>query len=1680
MLLQDPNHREELDDDVDNAFSKINGTVQQSSHFADVSSIDVPLTHLPVLTPRSKTANSRTGLAKSLPYASLDAPRSATEEQNVLIKTWAILLHQYAASDRVAFAIIGKAGPSGHSSGQASTQVLVSHWSTTPTAFAQSSGPQFQFVTFDPSQHGTRVNTALDFSAIYHSNNDFSYVLHWSEEGARDLRLYTKQPSVPTKFASALWTTLLEINTRVRTADPLLSKRLISKADQRAISSFITTPVFEERKCLHHLFLESARATPHAPAVQGWDGSFTYAELDQLSKNVASQLLRRGVRKGQYVPFSFEKSVWMVVAIIGILRAGGVVASIDPSQPQSRAREIIQETGATVIVASNAQASIFAGLVDTIVPISADSVHYTVDDTGLHTPLPQVYPADPAVIIFTSGSTGKPKGIVIQHGAVATRMVAEGRAFQYHGARTLQFAASTWDIFMTDIFTTLAFNGCVCIPSEEDRRFNLAKFCADYDVSLALITPSLANLLEPTRFPTLKTLIFGGEALKEEVIRKWEAIDGISLHQGYGPAETGPCVATRLAERPEILGYALDNSVCILVDPSDPNQLVPLGAVGELVVGGPSLLREYINNPSKTDAAVIESPSWAFDLMTPVRRFYRTGDLLRYSVDTLDGRLEFVGRTDDQVKYHGQRIELGEIEHHLSRLPGVESCIVALIKTGVFKDRLVAVVQAGKSSGGNSYGNQLSLRYDQNITITHMRSFLSSRLPEFMIPNELLVVHELPHNSSMKLDRGRVTKWISDMQSRPSEAIANPHTPSNELLAHESTARAIAREYARIVAGDNVSRRREYEGRDFNLQGGGIDSIQIMSLSMFITQQFGFQVPMTDILSSRATVRSIASVIDANKSHNLGIGQGQPLSMRDKIRIPLASSMPAPSQHFPEEIKGSRVFLTGASGFLGIEILRQLLARPNTHVYALVRGSSQSQAREHLVQKAISASWWQDAYHTRLHVWHGDLTLPQLGLSHSQWQMLQGQTSPSIDAIIHNGAKVHYSQDYETLKKTNVSPTVELLKAVHNREEPLHSFVFVSGGQQLSFDDSEDEKNASKSLKGSGYARSKAVSEQIVRRFANQKGSKARHVRIVKPGFIIGDSERGHANQSDFIWRLIAACVEIGFYNEDEADSWLFISDTTRVAQVILHSVFEEDAKFVTKVLDGLRFKTLWTLLQEKFGFELQPLHRQQWLARLQQSVAQKKEKHVLFPLLYLLEASDEPIGVFHGPLDPSAGVQAALDANITYLINSRFLIRADSVLTPTTSVASTVPVTDVIDVQSLREQFPALHHGVVAFNNAAGTVLHREAAESTHRYMTSFPYELGRDDPASALKTQRLQDRFAELAAFMNADPDEIAFGQSTTFLLRSLGQALKPLLNSDCEIIVSVLCHEASAAAWLALAKDLGIAIKWWAPPPGDDPVLSLDTLRPLLTPKTRLVACNHVSNVVGTIHPIRQVADLVHRIPGAVIVVDGVAWAPHRPIDVKALDVDFYCFSWYKVFGPHVAQLYGRRSAQKRALVGISHFFLGEMPGLDWRLRLGANSFELEEALVPITRYLKRVGWDNIIAQETVLQDVFLAYLRRRSEVFRIFGEKSSDPAKRVPVITFEVIGHSSTVVTNKVNQRGRFRVVSGNCWAPRPTHDVLGLGAEGLIRVSFVHYNTVAEVQEFCVELDSVLETLKAGK
>lgn len=296
---------------------------------------------------------------------------------------------------------------------------------------------------------------------------------------------------------------------------------------------------------------------------------------------------------------------------------------------------------------------------------------------------------------------------------------------------------------------------------------------------------------------------------------------------------------------------------------------------------------------------------------------------------------------------------------------------------------------------------------------------------------------------------------------------------------------------------------------------------------------------------------------------------------------------------------------------------------------------------------------------------------------------------------------------------------------------------------------------------------------------------------------------------------------------------------------------------------------------------------------------------------------------------------------------------------------------------------------------------------------------------------------------------------------------------------MIVSVLCHEAGVTAWIALAKSLGISIKWWTPAGGmgnnTDPKLSLETLRTLLSPKTRLVCCGHVSNITGTIEPIKEIADLVHTIPGALLCVDGVAWAPHRPIDVKNLGVDFYVFSWYKVFGPHIAQIYARRTVQQRYLTNLNHYFF-DPKALSVRLGLGNSCIELEHSVVPIINYLDELGWDSIIAHEEVITAHLVDYLIANPDLYTVYGSQTSDPKDRVSLISFSVKGVASEKVAEGIHETSNCRLITGDCWSPRTVHDVIGRPDDGIIRASLVHYNSVDEIKTFIENLDRVVRTL----
>ncbi|KAG5929982.1 hypothetical protein E4U42_003636 [Claviceps africana] len=401
------------------------------------------------------------------------------------------------------------------------------------------------------------------------------------------------------------------------------------------------------------------------------------------------------------------------------------------------------------------------------------------------------------------------------------------------------------------------------------------------------------------------------------------------------------------------------------------------------------------------------------------------------------------------------------------------------------------------------------------------------------------------------------------------------------------------------------------------------------------------------------------------------------------------------------------------------------------------------------------------------------------------------------------------------------------------------------------------------------------------------------------------------------------------------------------------------------------------------------------------------------------------------------------------------------------------------IDV--VRKQFPGLDKGSICFNNGSGALIYKGAIDSIVQTMSAPHMNLRGLDSKSHVEVKTRTAQYKKLASFMNAEPDEIAFGPSTTGLLRTLTNSLGPNLAPDSEIIVSVLCHEAGVTAWVALAKSLGLSIKWWAPAGGmgnnKDPKLTVETLRPLLSPKTRLVCCGHVSNITGTIEPIKEIADLVHTIPEALISVDGVAWAPHRPIDVKQLGVDFYVFSWYKVFGPHIAQIFARRIVQKRHLTSLNHYFF-EPTALSVRLGLGNSCIELEHSAVPIIDYVVgHVGWEAIVAHEEVITAHLLRYLTANPDLYTVYGCQTSTPEARVSLVSFSVNGVASDRVAHDIHETSNFRLISGDCWSPRTVHDILGLAEDGVLRTSLVHYNTVEEVESFIVVLDRIVRRLK---
>ncbi|KAG0648067.1 Nonribosomal peptide synthase, partial [Hyphodiscus hymeniophilus] len=1049
---------------------------------------------------------------------------------------------------------------------------------------------------------------------------------------------------------------------------PVTSLEILSVRDSDQLRSWNADLPEKENVCVHDLVLEHVKTCPASPAIVSWDGNMTYSQLDKASASLAGHLVDLGVTSEALVPVCFNKSMWAIVTMLAILRAGGAFVPLDPTHPKDRLEGIISKVKAKLLVGSPETIDLFR---DSKIKTLAvcPKLFGSFDAPRQFLPI-KVKTYNIAFVLFTSGSTGNPKGIMQEHASVSTSSLAHGKAMNVKStSRVLQYAAYTFDVSMMDIFTTLIYGGCICVPSEEDRMSNIAGIINKMEVNWALLTPSIAGLIVPEEVPCLQTLALGGEAVTRENVTRWA--DKVQLFNCYGPAECAACAIQLIdscSMKAAVIGRAFGCGLCWVVCQTNHDRLMPIGAVGELLVEGPTLARSYLDDMEKTRVGFIKSPTWPAEIAgTRTRRLYKTGDLVRYNSD---GSLDFVGRKDLQVKIRGQRVEISEVEHHLSIFPRLSLAVVANPKSGAYAKSLVAIIQLQQGAGDKRpekgtfcLVEQSRLAEWPSFNVSDLASSLKSKLPSYMIPSHWFVVEKIPLSISGKIDRKAADQWLASLSRQIESAVPRDIVSQAKVSRNDIISLKISSKLTTLVNPDADKDSSKFLGRDFFLHTLGLDSIQIISLITFIKREFGVKLVVGTLLRPTATIRSVVQRIEEVQ------GQGSQLVAEKSADIMTEF------ERYKIEMVGrlwgqgsslQNVFLTGSTGFVGSQILFELCARTEIRKIMLhVRASSAEDGLERVKKTAKLAGWWSGSFLGKLEVWTGDLSQPRLGLHQNHWDCLVGNAPllRRIHSVIHSGATVRWDMDFSTLRAANVESTLDILKLM-DETPSIQKFVYISGGYHGTVD---MQRNAAKDVViATGYAQTKYLSQLLIQEYCQSRSHRQTRVSIVKPSYIIGTIEDGIANIDDFLWRLIASCIHIGAFNEADLAGWIYISDVGHVATKIVECwdmINKTPSDPHVDITEGILVREFWSILINDFGYSLVPMKQEPWLAAIFSDIEARSESHPLWPLVDSLEKDQGRIGltldqmpdVGHVSSDNSR-VKAAIRRNVRHLREIGFL----------------------------------------------------------------------------------------------------------------------------------------------------------------------------------------------------------------------------------------------------------------------------------------------------------------------------------------------------------------------------------------------------------------------------------------
>ncbi|EPQ53638.1 alpha-aminoadipate reductase Lys1p [Gloeophyllum trabeum ATCC 11539] len=907
--------------------------------------------------------------------------------------------------------------------------------------------------------------------------------------------------------------------------------------------------------------------------------------------------------------------------------------------------------------------------------VLATSAHLGDSDPGI-----VLGPDSVGTLSFTSGSTGIPKGVKGRHYSLTHFFPWMGERFGIgeHSKFTM-LSGIAHDPIQRDMFTPLFFGAQLHVPTADDigTPGRLAEWMADSEVSVTHLTPAMGQLLSAQasrQIPSLRSAFFVGDVLTKRDCSRLQALaKNVCIINMYGTTETQRAVSyfaipsvtedpTFLATQKDIMpaGEGMIDVQLLVVNRNDRNVPCAIGEVGEIYVRSGGLAEGY-SDPEATAEKFVTNwfseshPGWRDTILHPedgspgpeaafwkgIRdRMYRSGDLGRYMPD---GIVECTGRADDQVKIRGFRIELGEIDTHLSQHPLVREN-VTLVRRDKDEEKILVSYfvpldvpaldefESDIPDGEDDKGLVKGMRRYRRL-IKDIREHLKKKLPSYSVPTLFVPLKRMPLNPNGKIDKPA-------LPFPDTAQAASAERPREDGIGEKasSTEEAIRAIWAKILP--NAPSPVPLDESFFDLGG---HSILATRLIFEIRKTFAIDAPL-GLVFDKPTIGELAAEVDTLRNADLGLAGEKSEDSRAAKVTPkaavvygedyekLTTQLPPSYRSLPSDF-GSRpltVFLTGATGFLGAFVLRDLLQRAERvkKVISLVRASSSAKALDRLRESVSDRGVWDEEWIKtgRLEVVTGDLSFDHLGLGDDAWNRIASEA----DVILHNGALVHWVYPYDKLRSANVMSTLTGMQLAAT-EKPK-AFVFVSstsaidsehyvrlsdaqsGRPDAGVPEDDNLEGARSSLK-TGYGQTKWVSEKLLFD-ASQRGLATR---IVRPGYVVGASDSAVTNTDDFIWRMVKGSIQLGLI--PDINNTVNMVPVDRVATcTALAAVTPLDASLSVFHVTARPLPTFNQILTSlaSYGYAVQQCDYLVWRRRLEQHVMEVQD-NALFPLLHFV-----------------------------------------------------------------------------------------------------------------------------------------------------------------------------------------------------------------------------------------------------------------------------------------------------------------------------------------------------------------------------------------------------------------------------------------------------------------------------